>query len=284
MKAVLITGTSSGIGYQTAKEFINQGYQVFGSVRQEKDAKQLEAEFGANFVPLLFDVTDFKAVQQAAQKVESILEGRGLTGLINNAGFATSGPLMYQPLDEIRCQFEVNVIGLIAVTQAFLPLLKAQPCSGVKAGRIINMSSTSGKIAVPFVGAYTGSKHAVEGISQTLRQELQLHGIDVIIIGPGPINTPIWDKKSAHDTSRYDATEYGKPMRGFLQFLVRRGKQGYSPDVVARLIRKAVETPHPKARYAIVPNPISGWTLPSILPDRWLDRMIGKDAGLLPEQ
>jgi NAD(P)-dependent dehydrogenase (short-subunit alcohol dehydrogenase family) len=282
MKAILITGASSGIGYGVAKEFANQGYQVFGSVRKHRDAKRLKAEIGANFVPLLFDVTDFNAVQQAAQQVASILEGRGLTGLINNAGIATSGPLIHQPLDEIRWQFEVNVIGLIAVTQAFLPLLKVRPSSTTKPGRIINISSVGGKIAAPFIGAYAGSKHAVEGISHSLRRELQLHGIDVIIIAPGAVNTPIWDKESAQDIGQYAATEYAKPMRAFQEYITKLGKQGYSPEVIGRFIRKVFETQHPKTRYAIVPNPIPNWILPSRLPDRWLDKLIGRNVGLLP--
>ncbi len=190
MKAILITGVSSGIGYGAAKEFASHGYQVFGSVRKQEDAKRLKAELGSNFMPLFFDVTDSKALRHAAQQVQSIVGNRGLTGLINNAGIATSGPLIHQPLDEIRWQFEVNVIGLIAVTQAFLPLLKARRSPASKTSRIINISSVGGKIASPFIGAYAGSKYAIEGMSHSLRRELQLHDIDVIIIGPGAVKTP----------------------------------------------------------------------------------------------
>ncbi|MBD2463135.1 SDR family oxidoreductase [Oscillatoria sp. FACHB-1407] len=282
MRAVLITGASSGIGYGAAKEFVSQGYHVFGSVRQDRDAQQLSHEMGTNFVPLCFDVTDANAIQQAADKVASMLEGKGLAGLINNAGIATSGPLIHQPLDEIRWQFEVNVIGLIAVTQAFLPLLKAQT-SRANPGRIINISSTGGKIAAPFIGAYAGSKHAVEGISHSLRRELQLHGIDVIIVAPGAVNTPIWDKESAQDVSRYTATEYAESIRAFQQYFVAQGKQGYSSEVVGRFIRRVFETPNPKSRYTIVRNPISNWILPALLPDRWLDKLIGRNVGLLPK-
>lgn len=282
MKTVLITGVSSGIGYGAAKEFTRQGYQVFGSVRTEADAKRLKAELGAGFMPLLFDVTDANALHQAAQQVGLMVEEQGLAGLINNAGIATSGPLIYQPLDEIRWQFEVNVMAPIAVIQAFLPLLRARTAAS-KPSRIINISSVGGKIAAPFLGAYAGSKHALEGMSHSLRRELQLDGIDVIIIAPGAVNTPIWDKESAQNTGRYAATEYAKPMQAFQRYATGIGKAGYAPEVVGRFIRKVFETKKPKARYAIVPNPISNWFLPRALPDRWLDKLIGRNFGLLPK-
>lgn len=283
MDAILITGVSSGIGYSAAKEFVSRGYHVFGSVRQEEDARRLKTELGSNFVPLLFDVTDLEGLQHSAQQVQSILGERGLVGLINNAGIATSGPLIHQPLDEIRWQFEVNVLGPIAVTQAFFPLLKIkQPAS--KTSRIVNISSVSGKIAAPFIGAYASSKHAIEGISHSLRRELQLHDIDVIIIGPGPVNTSIWEKESAQDMSRYFGTEYAKPIQAFQQYAIGIGKQGYDPETIGQFVRKVFETQNPKARYAIVPNLIPNWILPLALPARWLDKLIGRSFGLLPEQ
>jgi NAD(P)-dependent dehydrogenase (short-subunit alcohol dehydrogenase family) len=192
--------------------------------------------------------------------------------------------LMYQPLDEIRLQFEVNVVGLIAVTQAFLPLLKVRQSPGMKPGKIINISSVGGKIAAPFIGAYAGSKHAVEGISHRLRRELQLHGIDLIIIGPGAVNTPIWDKESAQDIGQYAVTEYAKSMRAFQEYITGMGKRGYSPEVMGRFIFNVFEQQSPKARYAIVPNPVRDWLLPLLLPDRWLDKLIGRNVGLLSKQ
>jgi NAD(P)-dependent dehydrogenase (short-subunit alcohol dehydrogenase family) len=281
MQAVLITGTSTGIGYGTAQEFANCGYRVFGSVRREVDAERLKAELGANFTPLLFDVTDRTAIKNAAQQVTDLVGERGLAGLINNAGIATSGPLMYQSIDEIRWQFEVNVIAPIAVTQAFLPLLKIKQATADRPGRIINISSVGGKVAAPFIGAYAGSKHALEGISDSLRRELQLHDVDVIIIGPGVVNTPIWDKESAQDLSQYDRTEYRHNLQAFQQHFIKMGKAGYAPAVVGKFIRKAFESKHPKSRYAIVPDPIENWYLPRILPARWLDKLIGKRIGLM---
>ncbi|NEU75030.1 SDR family oxidoreductase [Hassallia byssoidea VB512170] len=280
MKAILVTGASSGIGYSIAKEFANHGYHVFGSIRRKHDADRLITDIGANVTPLLFDVTDLEAIQQAVQQVEGIVKHYGLVGLINNAGIGTAGPLMHQPLDEIRHQFEVNVIGQIAVIQAFLPLLGASKQSRPNPGRIINISSVAGKSAPAFLGAYVGSKHAIEGISHSLRRELQLYGIDVVIIGPGAVNTPIWDKELAQDASRYAETDYAEPIRRFQTFFVESGKQGYSPAVVGEFVRKVFERQKPKARYALVPNAIQNWYIPRILPTRWLDRIIGKKLHL----
>lgn len=281
MKSIVITGVSTGIGFGAAKEFVTHGYQVFGSVRQEANAARLKAELGDNFTPLIFDITDSEAVRSAACQVESILGDRGLNGLINNAGIATSGPLMHQPLEEIRLQFEVNVIGQISVTQAFLPLLGArQDMKYDRPGRIINISSVSGKIAVPFIGAYVGSKHAIEGISHSLRRELQLYGIDVIIIAPGAVNTAIWDKDSAQDISRYLSTDYAESATTFQKYFVQHGKQGYPPEVFGKFVRKVFETPKPKTKYAIAPNLLQGWIIPTALTDRWLDRIIGRRFGL----
>lgn len=281
MKAILVTGVSSGIGYGIAREFANHGYHVFGSVRQEQDAEWLTKDIGANVTPLLFDITDLEAIHRAAQQVEEIVKHHGLVGLINNAGVGRASPLMHQSLDEIRYQFEVNVIGQIAVIQAFLPLLGVNQQSRPNPkGRIINISSAAGKSAPPFVGAYVGTKHAIEGMSHSLRRELQLYGIDVVIIGPGAVNTPIWDKELAQDVARYAETDYAEPMRQFQSFFVESGKRGYSPAFVGQFVRKVFELKKPKVRYALVPHAIKNWYLPRILPDRWLDRVIGEKLKL----
>jgi short-subunit dehydrogenase len=282
MKSIVITGVSTGIGFGAAKEFVTHGYHVFGSVRREADATRLQADLGDNFTPLIFDITDIDAVRSAACQVEKILGDRNLSGLINNAGMATSGTLMHQPLEEIRLQLEVNVVSQIAVTQAFLPLLRARENNGYKhqSGRIINISSVLGKLAVPFLGAYVGSKHAFEGISHSLRRELQLYGIDVIIIAPGAVSTAIWDKESAQDVSKYLTTDYAESVTTFQKHFVQQGKKGYPPEVFGKFIRKVFETPKPKTKYAIVPNLLLDWIIPNTLPARWLDRIIGKKIGL----
>ncbi|MBU7582479.1 MAG: SDR family oxidoreductase [Nostoc sp. TH1S01] len=280
MKAILVTGASSGIGYGIVKEFAKHDYHVFGSVRKQEDGDRLKTEIGSQFTPLFFDVTDSKAVQDAANKVSARVSDAGLAGLINNAGIATSGPLIHQSLDEIRWQFEVNVIAQIGVIQAFLPLLKARTSPKSHPGRIINISSVAGKISSPFIGAYVGSKHAFEGISHSLRRELQLYGIDVIIIRPGAVNTPIWDKESAQDMSRYAQTEYATSLRAFQKYMLGIGKQGYSSDVVGQFIRKVFEAQKPKTEYAIVPQPVRNWLIPRFLPARWLDKIISNRFNL----
>ena len=281
MKSIVVTGVSSGIGYGVAKEFAEHGYRVFGSVRKEEDASKLKAELGAGFTPLLFDVTDREAVLRAAGQIEESVGEAGLAGLVNNAGSALAGPLMHQPLDEIRQQFEVNVLGLISVTQAFLTLLGANKPPGHKPGRIINISSVSGKVAEPFIGAYVGSKHAVEGISDSLRRELLLYGVEVIVIRPGAVKTAIWEKGAAPVIGgRYAQTDYAGPLDRFQRYAEKLASNGYSPETFGRFVRKVFEAERPKTRYAIVPGRFADWTIPASLPDRWLDRLVGRILGL----
>ncbi|CCH51857.1 short-chain dehydrogenase/reductase SDR [Fibrisoma limi BUZ 3] len=279
-KNILITGVSTGIGWGAAHQFIEQGYTVFGSVRKASDADRLQREWGERFVPLLFDVTDAEAVAEAAQSLTGRLAGSGLAGLVNNAGIAIGGPLQHQPMAEIRQQFEVNVFGLLQVTQAFLPLLGARENHPVPPGRILNISSVGGKIAAPFIGAYAGTKFAVEGLSHSLRRELQLYGIDVIVIGPGAVNTPIWDK--GVDASPYVQTAYGPAITRFVKNFIEEGRVGFTPDYLGRQIVRIFETPNPKTRYALVPKRLERWVLPRLLPDRLLDRILGRLTGLRP--
>ena len=279
MRSIVITGVSSGIGYGAAKEFARNGYRVFGSVRREEDAERLGAELGAGFVPLLFDVTDREAVLGAAERVGEVLGGSGLAGLVNNAGTAIGGPLMLQPLDEVRRHFEINVVGMISVTQAFLPLLGARKPRRREPGRILNMSSVGGKIASPFIGAYAGTKHAVEGISDSLRRELLLYGIDVIVIEPGAVRTEIWDK-GAVAAEMYDDTDYAEPLARFGEYAQGLAKNGYTPEQFGRYVREVFEKRRPRTRYAISPRKLTGFTLPRLLPDRWLDRLIARNVGL----
>src|SRR5580704_11168350 len=172
MKQVVITGVSTGIGHASVKVLIDRGYKVFGSVRNSEDAGRLQAEFGDLFVPLLFDVTDEPAVQAEAERVNQMLGSATLDGLVNNAGIEVAGPLAYLPTAQFRHQLEVNLLGPFVVTKAFLPLLGADPARKGTPGRIVNISSASGKIAGPFTGAYAASKFGLEGYSESLRREL----------------------------------------------------------------------------------------------------------------
>ncbi len=281
MKHILITGVSTGIGHAAAQALVAKGYHVYGSVRRQVDADTLQRELGTQFSPLLFDVTDPAAIAEAARKVETEIGREGLACLINNAGLSTSGPLMLQPIADIRRQFEVNVIGLFAVTQAFLPLLGAKRNAGHPPGRIINISSVGGKVAVPFIGAYVGSKHALEGMSHSLRQELQLYGIDVIVVGPGAVRTAIWDKPSARELGIFAGSDYAPMMMKLKKLFVEPAEaNGLPAEVLGRRLVEIFETKKPKTRYTVVRRWLSDWILPRMLPDRVWDRIIGKSLGL----
>ena len=280
MKYVVITGVSTGIGYDAARYLTERGWRVLGSARKQADAERVQAALGDNFTPLLFDVTDGMAVSAAVTQTQSIIGGNNLAGLINNAGIATAGPLMHIPLEEFRWQFEVNLFGLLDVTQKFLPLLGARPDAPRPAGRIINVSSVSGKITYPFMGPYSASKYALEALSDGLRRELVVYGIDVIVIEPGSVQTPIWDKAEKLDVDVYAGTRYYDVMRRMQKMFVRQGQTGIPVARVSETIYKALTAPHPKTRYALARKWLTGWFLPRYLPDRWVDKMIWKKLGL----
>lgn len=279
MQHVVITGVSTGIGWAIAKSLIQNGFHVFGSVRKATDAERLAKEFGPAFTPLLFDVTDEAAVHEAAGQVRTQLQGKTLFGLVNNAGVAVPGPLLHLPITDLRHQLEINIIGQVIVTQAFAPLLGADRQLQGKPGRIVNISSVAGKMAMPFVGPYAMSKHALEAFSESLRRELMLYGIDVIIIGPGAIVTPIWDKAQALDIAPFLQTEYGKVLAKFRDFMVQRGKSGLPVEQMGELVLHVLTTAKPKVRYTIVANKLKNWTIPNLLPKRVFDKVIAKQLG-----
>src|SRR6202047_1218859 len=199
MPSVFITGASTGLGRATAKLPLDRGFRVFGSVRKQADADRLKGEFGANFTPLLFDVTDEAAVLAAAREVRTALNGETLSGLVQNAGIAVAGPVLELAADEFRRQMDVNVIGPIISTQAFGPLLGSDSSLKGKPGRVVMIRSVAGKNGTPLASAYSASKHAIEGLSEGLRREMMLYGIDVIIIAPGAVMTLIWAKADGVD-------------------------------------------------------------------------------------
>lgn len=284
MQTVVITGVSSGIGLGAATVFTQHGCRVFGTVRSSSDGERLQVALGPRFTPLVCDVTDHRSVGAAAATVAAQLEGAGLDGLINNAGIALSGPLMHQPLAEVERHFAVNVTGLLAVTQAFLPLLGAGGEAGRRPGRIINISSVGGRIASPFIGAYAASKHAVEGLSDSLRRELQLYGIEVVVVQPGAVRTAIWGKQGSDVAAAYAHTDYAWPMARFAAYAEGLERGGYPPDQFGRLLWQVFTTPRPRPRYAFAPNRLVSWTIPRLLPARWLDRLIGRNFGLVSDR
>jgi NAD(P)-dependent dehydrogenase (short-subunit alcohol dehydrogenase family) len=279
MQSVVVTGVSTGIGWGITKVLIERGFRVFGSVRKTQDAERLSKEFGELFVPLLFDVTDEAAVQAAAQQVSDQLGGQTLFGLVNNAGIAVPAPLMHQPTEDFRHQIEVNLVSVVIVTKAFLPLLGADRSRRGSPGRIINISSVGGKFGGPFLGAYAASKHGVEGLSESLRRELMLYGIDVIIIGPGSVATPIWDKAGQVDLSAYANTEYTEAARRVQEYMIRDGRNGSPPEKVGEVVWHALTTPRPRVRYAVIPGSSFRRIVQMLLPKRVVDRIIARNLG-----
>ena len=282
MPSVVVTGVSSGIGWGTAKVLLQRGFRVFGSVRKQEDADRLSAEWGEAFIPLLFDITDEQAVRNAAAAVNGHLHGSTLSGLVNNAGIALPAPLIYQPIDVYRRQLEVNLVGPLTVTQAFIGLLGADHDRAGMPGRVVNISSIGGKMAGPFLGAYHASKFGLEGFSDTLRIELMPHGIDVIVIGPGAVATSIWDKAAKVDISLYQNTEYSKALGSYGMYMMEGGRKGYPPEYIGKVVWKALTTTHPHVRYgyAVVPHPLVNWAIPRLLPRRRIDSVIAGNLGL----
>ncbi|RXH56194.1 SDR family oxidoreductase [Granulicella sibirica] len=279
-QSVVITGASTGIGLATTRVLLSKEYRVFGMVRKQSDADRVSAELGSDFIPLLADVTDEAAVWRAATQVEKILGGVRLAGLVNNAGIVVGGPLLHLDASEMRRQMEVNLVGPLVVTQAFAPMLGSKPGRTGSPGRVVQISSVSGKIGAPFLGAYSASKYALEGMSESLRRELMLYGVDVVVIGPGPVLTPIWDKSAEEDYSAFDSTDYGPILKRFRAFFAGEAKKGLSPDTIGRLIYHALTTRKPKVRYAAVPQRFTNWTMPRLLPQRVVDGIIAKQFGL----
>ena len=279
MKSVVVTGVSTGIGWGTTKVLIQQGFRVFGSVRKAQDAARLQKEFGEKFIPLLFDVTDEPAVQSAAQQVRKQLNGETLFGLVNNAGIAVPAPLIHQDTDDFRHQLEVNLVSVLIVTKAFVPLLGSDRSLGGKPGRIINISSVGGKFGGPFLGAYAASKHGLEGFSESLRRELMLYEIDVIIVGPGSIATPIWDKAEEADVSLYANTDYVESATRFQKFMIEDGRRGYPPEKVGEVVWQSLTTSKPRVRYSVIPGSSIRRVIQTLLPKRMVDNIIAKSLG-----
>lgn len=279
-QTVVVTGVSSGIGEGITTVLIRAGWRVFGSVRNESDAATACDKFGSNFEPLIFDVTDEVAVTAAAETVREKLGGATLSALVNNAGVAFSDPLLVQDTRAFRQQVEINLVGPFIVTKAFAPLLGANEQFQPHPGRIVNISSVGGKMAGPFIGAYVASKHAIEGYSTSLRRELQIFGVDVIVVGPGSVATPIWDKAEVNVPKHLAGTVWEKPVRAFTEYMISEGRKGYHPEVIGDVVLKALTSAKPKVRYAPVPGKLINWTIPMTLPARVVDRLIAGQIGL----
>jgi NAD(P)-dependent dehydrogenase (short-subunit alcohol dehydrogenase family) len=278
-RAIVVTGASTGIGRAAVASAVKGGARVFASVRKQADAESLTNEFGAAVVPLIFDVADGAGVRAGAARVAESLGKARLFGLVNNAGIAVPGPLLHLDAEEITRQLDVNLVGVHRVTQAFAPLLGADPERAGKPGRIVMISSVGGQNGSPFVGPYNTSKFALEGYSQSLRRELLLYGIDVIVIGPGAIATPIWDKAGDTDMNKFNNTPYAGALAKVRDYMIKQGREGLPADQVGDLIWRCLTIAKPKTRYAILRRPFMDRTLPRWLGPRAVDRVIARRLG-----
>jgi NAD(P)-dependent dehydrogenase (short-subunit alcohol dehydrogenase family) len=279
-RTVVITGVSTGIGYGLAQDLIAHGYRVIGTVRKEEDANRVRAELGEHLRPVLMDVADDDEVQRAAAEIQSIVGDRGLAGLINNAGIVVAGPLMHVDLEELRYQFDVNVVGVVAMTQAMLPMLGGRKDSPLPPGRVINVSSVSAYTTYPFLAPYAASKNALESISDGMRRELALYGIDVIVLVLGAVKTPIWEKVSEEDLARYAATDYASGVAQMRATTSELGRGGMPVERVAKSVRQALEDTKSKPRHILVNDYLRGWLLPKFIPTSLFDWALIKQFGL----
>jgi NAD(P)-dependent dehydrogenase (short-subunit alcohol dehydrogenase family) len=270
---VLVTGASTGIGEATVFHLATLGFDAVGAVRKDEDAERLEAR-GVRTVRI--DVTDAGQIAAARDS----LGDTPLAGLVNNAGIAVAAPLEFLPMDSLRKQLEINLIGQAAVTQAFLPSLRAAR------GRIVNVSSIGGRVALPLVGAYNASKFGLEGMSDALRRELRQHGVDVILIEPGGVKTPIWNKaEKLADEMLEDVPPEAERLYGKMIAAVRAGTQkiatetGSEASEVAEAIGTALTASRPRTRYLVGSDAKMRARMAKVLPDRVMDRLIGRALG-----
>lgn len=272
-KWVLITGASTGIGRATAEYLANNGFNVYGGVRKDKDFEELDKL--SNIMPIKLDVTIKDSIEHAFNNVKN--QTRGLYALINNAGIARAGPLIDLPIQDLQDQFNVNLFGVHRVTRKFFPLLKTNK------GRIIMISSDSGFFATPFFGPYCSSKFALEGYSDSLRRELMLYDMKVILIQPGRVTTPIWDKGKQLLQREGDSKlmKYAKKMG---KDAIKKGKTaGIAPVEVAKKVYEALTVKKPKLRYLIAPSTFK-YRLIKLLPEKWVDKIINKEYEKVQEE
>lgn len=273
---VLVTGASSGIGEACANHLADLGFNVFAGVRKQADAERVA---GDRIEAVIIDVTDNASVHAAAATVRAAVGNGGLAGLVNNAGIGTGGPIEFIPLDDFERTLDVNVMGVVRTTQAFLPLLR------LARGRVVNISSIGGRVALPLVGPYAASKFAVEGLSDSLRRELRPWGMHVALIEPGTVTTPIWEK-----TQNYTADvetnapsglreRYGEVLDRISTELERNKTAGVPPSEVAEAVAHALTAAKPKTRYLVGRDAKVRARVAAIMPDRMMDAAIARAVG-----
>ena len=275
MASFFITGSSSGIGEAAAIHLDRLGHRVFAGVRKEADGDALRRRASERLVPVICDVADEPSIEAAVRRIDDETGDAGLDGLVNNAGVARAGPVEHLPVQEWRDQFEVNVFGQVAVTRAALPLVRRA------GGRICFVGSVSGRLGSPLMGPYVGSKFAIEGIAQCLRQELKPWSIAVSVVEPGPVKTPIWAKGRAYADAIEEqlgaaaSEQYRDQIAAVRKGLDRNEKIGVSTERTSAAIEHALLDPRPKHRYLVGAPAKVGGVLARVLPDRALDRVLG---------
>jgi NAD(P)-dependent dehydrogenase (short-subunit alcohol dehydrogenase family) len=275
-KSVVITGASTGIGAACALHLDKLGLRVFAGVRRQTDAEALKSKASSRLVAIALDVADSLSVSTAASAVAGAVGDAGLDGLVNNAGVVVTGPVEFLPLPELRRQLEINVVGQVAVTQAFLPLIRAAR------GRIVNMGSIAGRLATPFSSAYGASKFALEALTDALRLELAPWGISVSIIEPGAVATPIWEKGMKNGAAMLAAAPpealvlYAEALEAFKRTSEHTAKNATDPMDVARAVEHALTAAKPKTRYVVGRRARIGAAMALLVPDRMRDTMVAK--------
>ena len=273
-KSILITGCSSGIGAALVLEYLKQGFIVFGSIRDKKMEPLLKKKYGNNFIPLVFDVTNYSQISKAYKKVKLKLRGANLGILINNAGIAQLGPVEHISSEEFDLHLRTMVLGAFNCVQIFLPLLGTQ--NRLTPGKVINISSGGGSIGQPFMASYCSSKHALEGFSESLRRELLIYGIKVIIIAPRAFKTAIWEKSNVDKrASDFRKTVYSQAFSKFTGFIKDASKEGQDVEVLARKIYKISTLTKPKAKYSMGPSGLQFFLIRT-LPKKLIDKILGK--------
>lgn len=272
--AVVITGASTGIGNSTARLLAEEGFQVFAGVRKPADGESLQAHPSGRIVPLILDVSQPETIKDSFDFVSEQTGDAGLAGLVNNAGIALGGPLEFLDPKDLQRQFDVNVFGLVAVTQAALPLLRKAK------GRIVHIGSASGIVSAPFVGPYCASKFAVEALTDAMRMELSPFGIKTSLIQPGRIATEIWDRglveaKRLRENLPPQAIEwYGPSLNSIEDVIAKAKKQGIPPERIARVVLHALTAKRPKLRYLVGIDAHIQVFLKFILPTRVFDAIV----------
>src|SRR5680860_987459 len=280
MRSVLITGASTGIGRASALHLDAAGWRVFAGVRKEEDAASLREAGSERLVPLMLDVTEADQIAAAAERIDGEVGEAGLDGLVNNAGIAVPGPLETLPIEDFERQVGVNLTAQVAVTQAMLPPIRRAR------GRIVFITSIGGLMAFPMLGAYHAAKFGLEAVGDIFRQELRPWGIDVVIVEPGSIATPIWERGQeevdaiAGRARDGHADLYGKAMESHREVARKTGARGIPPEKVAAKVEHALSARRPRLRYLVGADARGQALVARVLPDRLVDWIVARATGM----